>query len=321
MRAIAVLTSGGDAPGMNSCIRAVVRTTSYHGLGVKGVRRGFDGLIKGDLFDMGPRDVGGIIQKGGTILQTARSAEFVTPAGQQSALDHLRAHGVDGLVVIGGDGSMRGALALHGHGLPVVGVPASIDNDIWGTAMSIGVDTALNTIIEAIDKLRDTASSHGRAFLVETMGRHCGYLALTSGIIGGAEVILVPERDMALQEIAEAMGDAYARGKTHAIMMIAEGAKYKTTEIASYLEDLHVGFQTRITILGHLQRGGRPSAFDRLLATRFGAAAVQALLHGESGVMVGLHAGEIRTISIADVTSHPHEPNFEYYDLAAELAK
>jgi len=320
MNCIGVLTSGGDAPGMNACVRAVVRTALSHNLQVKAVLQGYEGVMKCLFQEMRARDVGGIIQKGGTILQTARSKEFYTSDGQDQGYKNLKYAGIDGLVVIGGDGSMRGAMALHKHGLPVVGVPASIDNDIWGTNMAIGVDTALNTIVEAIDKLRDTASSHKRAFLIETMGRRCGYLALMSGVIGGAEMILIPEIDTPLEEIVETVGQAYARGKTHAIIMVAEGYRHKADEVATYVEEKSP-FQTRVTILGHVQRGGRPSAFDRLLAARFGIAAVETLIKGQGGNMVALGGREISLVPLDDVTSKNREANLEYYEMAKMLAR
>ncbi len=320
MNCIGVLTSGGDAPGMNACVRAVVRTALGHNLQVKAILQGYEGVMKCLFQEMRPRDVGGIIQKGGTILQTARSKEFMTPAGQEQGYKNLKYAGIDGLVVIGGDGSMRGAQALHQHGLPVIGIPASIDNDIWGTNMAIGVDTALNTIVEAVDKLRDTASSHKRAFLIETMGRRCGYLALMSGVIGGAEMILIPEIETSLDEVIETISQAYVRGKTHAILMVAEGFKYKANEIAQFVEEKSP-FQTRVTILGHVQRGGRPTAFDRLLAARFGVAAVDALLRGESGNMVALTGREISLVPLEEVTSKSREANLDYYNMAKMLAK
>jgi len=219
------MTSGGDAPGMNPCVRAVVRTALGQGLHVKGIRRTFEGLMAGDFVDLGPRDVGGIIQKGGTILMTGRFPEFSEPRYQRLGLRKLNEAGIEGLVVIGGEGSMHGARALSDMGFPVVGIPASIDNDITGTQMSLGTDTALNTIIEAIDKLRDTASSHQRAFVIETMGRDSGYLALISGIIGGAELVLIPEQEITPEDVATAVSDAYVRGKTHAIIVVAEARR------------------------------------------------------------------------------------------------
>jgi len=321
MRRIGVLTSGGDAPGMNPCIRAIVRTAIFHEVEVVGIKEGFDGLVRGTMNRMTARDVGGIIGQGGTMLQTARCPEFYEHKGQIRAQRELNEQGIEGLIVIGGDGSMRGAHALAGLGVPVMGVPASIDNDIWGTNMSLGVDTALNTIREAIDKLRDTATSHQRAFLVETMGRNCGYLALMAGIICGAEVVLIPEREISLEEIGQAVENAYARGKTHCIIISAEGSTYDTHEVADHLDALEVGFRTRVTILGHVQRGGSPSAFDRLLATRFGVRAVEALLEGESGQMVGLMGRDIMTTPTSEVVDRQREANIAYYEMARMLAR
>ncbi len=322
MERIAVLTSGGDAPGMNPCIRAVVRTGLANDLEVYGVEEGFEGLIHGNFVPLGARDVGGILQRGGTILRTARSEAFRTLKGRRAAVRELNEAGIDGLVVIGGDGSMRGAHALaQEEGIPVVGISASIDNDIWGTNMSIGVDTALNTILESVDRLRDTASSHQRAFLIETMGRDCGYLAVMAGIIGGAEMVLIPEVPVSLEEVAEAVEDAYRRGKTHCIIIVAEGASIRTTELARRLDEMDVGFKTRVTILGHIQRGGSPTAFDRLLASRMGVRAVQALLEGQSDVMVGLQGREMVLVPLAEVTRHRRQANLEYYHMARMLAR
>ncbi|MCQ3930458.1 MAG: 6-phosphofructokinase [Chloroflexi bacterium] len=321
MKKIAVLTSGGDAPGMNAAIRAVVRTALDMGMEVYGIRRGYTGMLAGDFERMTNREVSGILQRGGTILQTARNEQFKTPEGQKRGLRRLNEVGVDGLVVIGGDGSLRGAQALHSLNFPVVGIPGSIDNDIWGTNMSIGVDTALNTILDAIDKLRDTATSHERAFLVEAMGRNCGYLALMSGILGGAELVVTPEKPLELDEIAKALDDAYTRGKSHAIGVIAEGAKYNITEVAKYLEDRTVGFEVRMTILGHVQRGGSPSAFDRLLATRLGVAAVEQLAAGNSGIMVGLDGRDITCAQISDVISKQRGISDHYFKMAEVLSR
>jgi len=306
---------------MNPCVRAVVRTALSHGLAVKAIRRGFEGLVSGEFVEMGARDVGSILQKGGTILMTGRFPEFAEMKYQRLALRKLNEASVDALVVIGGEGSLHGALALHNLGFPVVGLPASIDNDVHGTQMSIGVDTALNTIIEAIDKLRDTASSHQRAFVVETMGRECGYLALTAGIIGGAEEVLIPEQDTSPEEVAAAISDAYVRGKTHAIIVVAEGAHLHASALVEQLDAMNTGFQFRVTILGHIQRGGRPSAFDRLLATRFGVAAVERLLADERGVMVGLKGREIETTPLTEVCANKRRANLEYYRMARMLAK
>lgn len=321
MKTIALMTSGGDAPGMNACVRAVVRTALSHGLRVKGIKRAYLGLVNGEFSDMEARSVGGIIQRGGTILQTQRFPEFSDIKRQREALRQLNSAGVEGLVVIGGEGSMNGALALHRHGFPVIGVPASIDNDIYGTDMALGVDTALNTIIEAMDKLRDTASSHQRAFIVETMGRHSGYLALTAGIIAGAEVILIPEHDQPAEEVLAAVNDAYIRGKTHAIIVVAEGAKLSAQDLQATLDKMDTGFNFRVTILGHIQRGGRPNAADRLLAARLGVAAVERLLAGERGVMVGQHGNDIKTVPLEDVCAHKRSVDLDYFRMAKMLAK
>ena len=268
---------------MNPCIRAVVRTGLGNHLRVFGIEGGYEGLINGILREIGPRDVGGIIQRGGTILETRRSDLFREPRGQREAIRQMNEAGLDALVVIGGDGSLNGAHRLAEHDVPVVGVPGSIDNDIWGTDMCIGVDTALNTIVEAVDKLRDTASSHNRAFLVEVMGRHCGYLAVTAGMVSGAEMVLIPEVAASTGEVAAAIEDAYRRGKTHCIVMVAEGFPIHVTDLARELAEMEIGFSTRVTILGHIQRGGKPSAFDRSLATRMGVKAVEFLLAGLNG--------------------------------------
>lgn len=320
MKSIAVLTSGGDAPGMNPCIRAVVRTALYEGKTVYGIKDGYRGLLKEKIIAMDAREVGGILQRGGTLLGTARSQSFYTEEGQAKAAKIFKDSGIEGLVVIGGDGSMRGAQALSKHGIKVVGVPASIDNDIWGTHMSIGVDTALNTIRDAIDKLRDTASSHRRAFLIETMGRNCGYLAVMAGIIGGAEVVIIPEAEMSVAEVAQSVENAYHRGKTHSIIIVAEGAALKVQELASALDEMTVGFTTRVTILGHIQRGGRPSAFDRLLATRMGVSATRALLEGQTDVMVALQGRSIDLVELDKVVSQQRAANLDYYEMCKMLA-
>lgn len=318
---IAVLTSGGDSPGMNPCIRAVVRAGLAHGARVIGVNNGYEGLMNGEFRELGARDVGGILLRGGTILQTRRSAAFREPRGQREAIRRMNEAGIEGLIVIGGDGSLTGALALHRQGVPVVGVPGSIDNDIWGTNMAIGVDTAMNTIMDAVDKLRDTASSHGRVFLVETMGRSSGYLAVMAGIVCGAEMVLIPERPSTIEEIASAVENAYRRGKTHAFIINAEGSGHKTEDLAKALEAMDVGFQTRVTILGHIQRGGSPTAYDRLLASRMGIKAVEALMSGKSGVMTGLQGRSIEYVPLEDVVASKREVNMEYYEMVGLLAR
>ena len=321
VKSLAVLTAGGDAPGMNAAVRAVVRTALALGLRAYGIRRAYEGLVQGDICDLGARDVGGIIQRGGTFLRTARFKDFSKAEVQQEALRQLKHKGIDAVVAIGGDGTMRGALALHRLGVRVMGIPASIDNDVYGTDISIGVDTALNTIIEAIDKLRDTASSHQRAFIVETMGRNCGHLALMSGIISGAEMTLIPEQDVPPEEVAAAVREAYARGKTHAIVVVSEGARYPAIALKEKLNAMKLDVDLRVTVLGHVQRGGSPSAFDRLIAARYGVAAVERLAKGESGVMVGLRGREIAATPLADIASRQRRPDLEYYRMARMLAK
>jgi len=289
MKRVGVLTSGGDNPGLNPCIRAVVRMGVYLGTEMIGIRRGYAGLIDGEIDEMDRRSVGGIIGRGGTILGTTRCPEFHTSKGRKEALRGLNRFGIDGLVVIGGNGSLTGALELWRMGFPTIGIPSTIDNDINGTDISIGVDTALNTILDAIDKIKDTASSHNRAFLIETMGRDSGYLAMASGIGGGAELVLCPEMETTLEDICHTVEDAYIRGKSHCIIVVAEGWKPGTQTLAGQLEERQedLGFSVRVTQLGHVQRGGSPSAFDRLLATQLGAAAVRELIAGNAGNMVG----------------------------------
>lgn len=303
MKSIALLTSGGDGPGLNACIRAVTRQALSRGVDVFGVHWGYHGLINGEISQFTSRDVGGILGRGGTILGTARAPEFKDIKVRRGAIRQMNQKGIEGLVVIGGNGSLAGALELHQMGFPTFGIPASIDNDVAGTATSVGVDTTLNTILDAIDRIKDTASSHQRAFLIEVMGRNCGYLALASGLAGGAEIILVPEREgPPVEKIADAVLEAYIRGKHHCIMVIAEGWSPGTKAVQEYLlshkEDL--GFDVRVTVLGHVQRGGRPSAFDRLLGTRMGAYAADHLIDGESGVMVALRGNKLESFPLAD---------------------
>ena len=320
-KSIAVLTGGGDAPGMNAAVRAVVRAALAGGLKAFGIQRAYEGLVQGDVDEMGARDVGGILQRGGTCLQTARFPEFSKLEVQQEALHQFRSRGIDALVAIGGDGTMRGALALHKLGFPVIGIPASIDNDVYGTDIAIGVDTALNTIVDAIDKLRDTASSHRRAFIIETMGRNCGHLALMSGIISGAEMTLIPEKEASAEEVAAAVRSAHERGKSHAIIVVSEGAKIRASLLKKKLDAMHIGFGFRVTILGHVQRGGRPSAWDRLIAARFGVSAVDRLQHGESGIMVGLKASDIVAVPLEEAGSRQREPDMSFYRMARMLAQ
>ena len=318
---IGILTSGGDAPGMNACIRSVVRTGLANNTRVLGVYNGFEGLIDGEYRPLGARDVGGILQRGGTILQTRRSKRFMEKTGQRDAIRKMNEAGMDALIVVGGDGSLHGAQVLHEQGIRVIGIPASIDNDIWGTNIAIGVDTAMNTIMDAVDKLRDTASSHSRAFLVETMGRNSGYLAVMAGIVCGAEVVLIPEVHSTVEEVAQSLENAYKRGKNHSIVIVAEGSGFRATELSKSLEDMDVGFKTRVTVLGHIQRGGTPTAYDRLVASRMGFKAVEALLAGQSGVMTGLKGRGIDLVSIADVIANKRQVNMEYYEMAKVLAR
>lgn len=306
---------------MNAAIRAVVRTGISKGWDVFGVRGGYQGLIDGRLTPLGARDVGGIIQRGGTILGSARSAEFRTEAGQIKAIRSLNEFGIDGLVVIGGNGSQTGSYALHQHGFPVVGIASTIDNDLYGSDITIGVDTALNIALEAIDRLKITASSHQRAFLIEVMGRNCGYLALMSALAGGAEAAVIPEMEIPPEEVAETLQQAYQRGKAHAIVVVAEGAKNNAEKLNEYFQQHRerLGFDLRVTILGHIQRGGNPGAFDRILASRLGAGAVEALARGEFGVLVGQIDGDITTTPLSEVVSNKKTVDMDLVKLAQIL--
>lgn len=318
---IGILTSGGDAPGMNAAIRAVVRTSLSNNVNVIGVMNGYEGLINGEFRPMGARDVGGILQRGGTVLMTSRSKRFMEPAGQRDAVRKMNEAGMEALVVIGGEGSLRGAETLSKQGVKVIGIPGSIDNDIWGTNIAIGTDTAMNTIMDAVDKLRDTASSHQRAFLIETMGRNSGYLAVMAGIVCGAEMVLIPEVTTTIEEVVASVENAYRRGKTHAIIINAEGSALRTTEIAAKIDAMDVGFSTRVTILGHIQRGGSPTAYDRLLASRMGVKAVEALIEGTHGVMTGLKGKGIEFIPLVDVIANKRKINMEYFHMTKVLAR
>jgi 6-phosphofructokinase 1 len=325
MKRIAVLTSGGDAPGMNAALRAVVRAGVARGLEVLGVRQGYEGLIDGQIQPLGTRDVAGILQLGGTMLGSARAPEFQTPRGRDDALRVLAQNRVDGIVVIGGNGSLSGAHALSSSGFPVMGVASTIDNDVNGADITIGVDTALNIALEAIDRLKTTASSHQRAFLVEVMGRNCGYLALAAGIAGGAEVVVIPEVETSPDAIADELHAAYTRGKRHAIVVVAEGARWNAAALAGHFEkhEERVGFELRVTTLGHVQRGGAPGAFDRLLATRLGAAAVERLADGAAGggCFMALAKGAIAPVPLAQVLEPKPPPDPELVRLAQLLAR
>nr|MBN1228703.1 6-phosphofructokinase [Anaerolineae bacterium] len=321
MRHVAVMTSGGDSPGMNAAIRAVVRSGYHYNLEVFGVRQAYLGLCNSDIERLDTRDVGGIIQKGGTILQTARMPEFKEDNNQRLAVRRLNEHGIDALIVVGGDGSLAGALALHKRGVKVIGIPGSIDNDIWGTDMSIGVDTALDTILESVDRLRDTASSHERVFLVEVMGRNCGHLAIVSALVTGAEYALIPEVPVTMEDLGKGIEEAYLKGKSHAMIIVAEGANLKVLDIAKYLNEHDIGFEVRTTVLGHVVRGGRPTCFDRLLATRLGVEAVEALIAGKSGIMMASEGRSIVERSLEDVIGNKRDLNPHYAELAEILTR
>jgi len=317
MKKIGILTSGGDCSGMNAAIRSAVRTALRLNIEVVGFRKGYLGLMKGDAIPLDTKAVSGILHRGGTFLQSARSSEFKTPEGQQKALDNMKALGVEGLVVLGGDGSLTGALALHRLGLPVVGIPSSIDNDIPYTDMALGVDTALNNIIYAVDCIKDTASSHDRAFVIEVMGRNSGYLASIAAIATGAEFALVPEREYDLADICQQLRARYEEGRDNAIIILAEGAGH-AREISDSIKDA-IGFETRVTVLGHYQRGGAPTVFDRLLASRFGKRAVELLVSGTSGVMVGLSCNAMLATPLEDVIKGEKRPQDEVLRLAEVL--
>ncbi len=331
MRKIGVLTSGGDAPGMNAAVRAVVRTAIYHGVEVLGVRHGYSGLIRGDFVPMERRSVGDIIHRGGTILLSARSEEFRTPEGRLKAYQQMQQAGMEGLIVIGGDGSFTGALKLEQEfNFPVIGIPGTIDNDIACTDYTIGYDTAMNTIIDAINKIRDTATSHERTFIVETMGRHAGFLTLMSGLAGGAESILIPERQYSIDDIVEKLNTGYSHGKLHSIILVAEGIgdDFKTNRdvnesmafaVSKRIKE-ETNFETRVIILGHLQRGGSPTALDRILASRLGSKAVELLIAGEKGKMVGIVHDDVKAFDIEEALSHRKDINDEIVRLAHILS-
>ncbi|MGO4904076.1 6-phosphofructokinase [Flavobacterium sp. W20_MBD1_R3] len=291
IKKVGVLTSGGDSPGMNAAIRSVVRTCAYHAIECIGIYRGYQGMIEGDFKDMGPRSVNNIVNKGGTILKSARSLEFKTPEGRKKAHDNLVKAGIDALVVIGGDGTFTGGLLFNNEfDFPVMGIPGTIDNDIFGTSHTLGYDTALNTVVDVIDKIRDTASSHNRLFFVEVMGRDAGHIALNAGIGAGAEEILIPEEDLGLERLLESLQKSKAAGKSSSIVVIAEGDKIgkNVFELKDYVETHLPEYDVRVSVLGHMQRGGSPSCFDRVLASRLGVKAVESLLEGKSKLMVGL---------------------------------
>ena len=318
MKKIGVLTSGGDSPGMNPAIRAVVRKAIYHDLEVYGIYGGYSGLINGNIKKLELGSVGDIIHRGGTMLYTARCPEFKTKEGQQQGIEQLKEHGIEGLVVIGGDGSYRGAKALTEQGYPCVGVPGTIDNDIPGTEFTIGFDTALNTVIDAIDKIRDTATSHERTFVIEVMGRDAGDLALWAGLSGGAETILIPEENYDMDEIIERLKKGHERGKKHSIIVVAEGV-ISGTEIGKKIQEA-TNFDTRVSVLGHIQRGGSPTAFDRVLAARLGARAVELLIEGKGGRAVGIEKNQLVDYDIIEALGRKHTLDMNLARLAQELS-
>jgi 6-phosphofructokinase 1 len=318
MKRIGVLTSGGDSPGMNPAIRAVVRKAIYHNIEVYGVYGGYAGLISGNIKKLELGSVGDIIHRGGTMLQSARCPEFKTPEGQQKGIEQLKAHGIEGLVVIGGDGSYRGAKALTEKGFPCVGVPGTIDNDIPGTEVTIGFDTALNTVIDALDKIRDTATSHERTFVIEVMGRNAGDIALWSGLAGGAETILIPEENYNMEDIADRLQKGHERGKKHSIIVVAEGV-CSGVDFAKQLSEA-TNFDTRVSVLGHMQRGGSPTAADRVLASRLGARAVELLIEGKGGRAVGLEKNNLVDYDIIEALGRQHKLDLDLYTLSKELS-
>lgn len=319
MKRIAVLTSGGDAPGMNAAVRAVVRKGIYEGMEVYGINYGFAGLVAGDIRKLSISDVGDMIQRGGTFLYSARYPEFATEEGQLKGIEQLKKFGIEGLVVIGGDGSYHGAMALTKHGYPAVGLPGTIDNDIPGTDFCIGFDTAINTVLESIDRIRDTATSHVRTFIIEVMGRDAGDIALWAGIAGGAEQIIIPEKDFDMAEVAETIQKGRDRGKKHSLIVVAEGVmggNEFADELAKYGD-----YHARVTVLGHVQRGGSPSARDRVLASTFGAHAVDLLKSGKGGVCVGIRNNVIVENDIVETLENgKHVADLSLYQLNKEIS-
>ncbi|WP_060209849.1 6-phosphofructokinase [Sporosarcina koreensis] len=319
MKKIGVLTSGGDAPGMNAAVRAVVRKAIYEGFEVAGVFNGYQGLIQGKIESLQLGSVGDIIQRGGTMLRSARSQEFMTEEGREKAIRQLKAHHIDGLVIVGGDGSFRGAFELVKLGVPCVCVPATIDNDIHGTEFTIGFDTALNTVIDAIDKIRDTATSHERTFIIEVMGRDAGDLALWAGLAGGAETILIPEEAFNLDEIISRLKSGTGRGKKHSIIIVAEGVM-SGSALADLLKEKS-GIETRVSVLGHIQRGGSPSARDRVIASQYGARAVEVLSEGRGGVAIGMQNHKVVDYELEVVFApKDHTLDMGLYKLSKELS-
>jgi 6-phosphofructokinase 1 len=320
MKHLGVLTSGGDAPGMNAAVRAVTREALTRGVRVTGFSLGYTGVLEWKTVELTARAVGGIIHHGGTILGSARCREFRTDAGLEQAVRNLKTHGIEGLVVIGGNGSQTGAACLLEKGYPVVGVASTIDNDMHGTDLTIGVDTALNTAMEAIDRLRVTASSHRKVSLVEVMGRNCGYLALRAGLAGGVETVVIPEVKVDPADVMARLKDAFDRGKEYAIAVVAEGAEYNGIQLEVYLQS-HDSLDVRLTTLGHTQRGGTPGAFDRMLATELGAHAADRLIEGECGILVGWTMGKVSSVPLSEVAGRTKIPDVTVLDLIHRMAQ
>jgi len=319
IKKIAVLTSGGDAPGMNAAIRAVVRACTYYRIDCVGVYRGYQGLIEGDFEQMSARHVSNVINRGGTILKSARSLEFKTKEGRIKAYENLKKEGVGALIIIGGDGTFTGGLKfIEEFNFPIVGIPGTIDNDIYGTDNTIGYDTALNTVVEVIDKIRDTASSHNRLFFIEVMGRDAGFIALNTGIGAGAEEILIPEENIGLEKLVDSLKKGREKGKTSSIVVVSEGDKIgkNVFELADYIGENYPDYDIRVSVLGHMQRGGSPSCYDRVLASRLGVAAVETLLDKKSGVMVGVTNNEVSKVGLENAIKMNHEINKELLKVA-----
>ncbi|MCF6182018.1 6-phosphofructokinase [Lutibacter sp.] len=319
IKKIAVLTSGGDAPGMNAAIRAVVRACTYYRMDCVGVYRGYQGLIEGDFEQMSARHVSNIINRGGTILKSARSLEFKTKEGRVKAFENLKKEEIGALIIIGGDGTFTGGLKfIEEFNFPIVGIPGTIDNDIYGTDKTIGYDTALNTVVEAIDKIRDTASSHNRLFFIEVMGRDAGFIALNAGIGSGAEEILIPEENIGLEKLVDSLKKGRDKGKTSSIVVVSEGDKIgkNVFELADYIGENYPAYDIRVSVLGHMQRGGSPSCYDRVLASRLGVTAVETLLDKKSGVMVGTTNNEISKVGLDKAIKMHHKINKELLKVA-----
>ncbi len=323
IKKIGVLTSGGDAPGMNAAIRSVVRTCAYHNIECVGIYRGYEGLMEGDFKAMNARSVKDIINRGGTILKTARSKEFRTVEGRKTAYNQIKNANIDALVLIGGDGTFTGGMIFnHEFNFPVIGIPGTIDNDIFGTSHTLGFDTALNTVVEAIDKIRDTASSHNRLFFIEVMGRDAGHIALNVGVGAGAEEILIPEEDMGLDRLVESLRRSRKSGKSSSIVIVAEGDKIGKSvfELKDYVDENMEGYDVRVSVLGHMQRGGAPSCFDRVLASRMGVKAVESLLNGKTNFMVGLINGQIELTPLDNAIKGKSKINLELLRVSEIMA-